>query len=46
MINLSVSSLINYLVVWLIKCQRLMKNGDEGFTKPTVASSVVLFCRR
>ena len=36
--------LINRLVVWSIKCQKMVKNVHQCFPKPKMTSSNVLFC--
>lgn len=41
-INLLIIFLINQLVVWSIKCQKMVKNDDH--LEPQVESSSVLFC--
>ncbi len=37
--------LINLIVVWSIKCQRMVKNAHQSFLKANVTPSNVLFCQ-
>ncbi len=41
-INLSIISSINWLVVWSIKCQKMVKNVDQCFPKPKVACTCLV----
>lgn len=44
LINLSIIFLINCLVVWFIKCQKIVKNSRYNFQESKVTSSCIIFC--